>query len=95
MKLTPRPYRTVTFTDDSLSAETQKITIAYDGQTYDFGRFLVTIRFENDRLTIASLEGGRTVEGYPHPHISGDGVPCLGNIGVSLAKLLARKEYRA
>ena len=88
-KLTPKPYAEIVFDETSLRAKTGRIDVDH----YDLGRFEVQIEFDTDRLTISQLEPDRVVEGYGHPHIDPHGSPCLGNIGVSLAKLLALKQY--
>ena len=92
-KLVPRPYAEIDFDESSLRAKTGPIEIDHDGGWYDLGRFEVRIEFDNDRLTITQLVADRIVDGYPHPHVDPHGSPCLGNIGVSLAKLLALKQY--
>ena len=92
-RLVPKPYAEIDFDESSLRAKTGPIEIDHDSGWYDLGRFEVRIEFDNDRLTIAQLVADRIVDGYPHPHIDPHGSPCLGNIGVSLAKLLALKQY--
>ena len=92
-KLVPKPYAEIDFDESSLRAKTGPIEIDHDGGWYDLGRFEVRIEFDNDRLTISQLVTDRIVDGYPHPHVDPHGSPCLGNIGVSLAKLLALKQY--
>ena len=95
MKLTPQPYLSITFDETDLTAETGPIEVDHEGLTYDLGRFQVEIAFTSDTLEITNLELGRIIDGYPHPHVSGSGAPCLGNISLSLSKLLAEKQYVA
>ena len=88
-KLVPKPYAEIDFDESSLRAKTGRVDVDH----YDLGRFEVRIDFDSDRMTITQLVQDRIVDGYPHPHIDMNGSPCLGNIGVSLAKLLALKQY--
>ena len=92
-RLTPRPFAEIDFDEGSLRAKTGPIEIDHDGDWYALGRFLVEISFDKDRLSITQLVQDRIIDSYPHPHIDSSGSPCLGNISVSLAKLLALKQY--
>jgi hypothetical protein len=51
----------------------------------------VTLMIMPDRVRMYS-DSGRT---YPHPHVSADGVPCWGNVGPGIAKLLGEGQYAA
>ena len=93
MKLVPRAYRKITFDDSVLTATTGDVKIKYEGGIYEMGFFEVKIGFDDDRLTITNMDEDKTHGGYQHPHVASDGVPCLGNISISLAKLLALKQY--
>ncbi len=92
-KLMPRPFASIDFDESSLRAQTGRIEINHEGHLFNVGRFEVRIELENDRLTIQQMDPGRVVESHPHPHIDPNGNPCLGNIGVSLAKRRALKQY--
>ena len=35
----------------------------------------------------------RTCNGYQHPHVKGNGVPCLGNAGGSMKNLLEKRQF--
>ena len=93
MRLTPQAYRTITFDETCLTAETNPIEIDHDDFRYDLGRFRIEIGFTNDTLEIRNLEPSRIIDGYHHPHVNNSGNPCLGNISLSLSKLLAGKQY--
>ena len=92
-KLVPKPYTEIDFDESSLRAKTGRIEIDCDNGWYDLGRFEVRIEFDNDRLTINQLVADRIIDGYPHPHVDPHGSPCLGNLLVSLVKLIALKQY--
>ena len=93
MKLTPRAYRSITFDETDLTAETGPVQIDHEGATYDLGRFRIEIGFASDTLEIHNLVPDRIIDGYHHPHVNSSGNPCLGNISLSLAKLLTAKQY--
>jgi hypothetical protein len=93
LKLQPKPYRSITFDDSYIKAETGPIEIVHEDYVYHMGRFEVEIAFTTNSLEIRNLEPDRIVDGYHHPHVSGSGLPCLGNISLSLSKLLAAKQY--
>jgi len=93
LKLQPKPYRSITFDDISLTAATGPIEIVHEDFVYDLGRFEVEICFTTNSLEIRNLEPDRLIDGYHHPHINSSGQPCLGNISLSLTKLLTAKQY--
>ncbi len=93
LKLQPSPFRSITFDDISLTAETGPIEIVHEDYVYDLGRFEIEIAFTTNSLEIRNLEPDRIVDGYHHPHVNSSGQPCLGNISLSLTKLLAAKDY--
>lgn len=93
MRLVPGAYRRIDVSHDPLVAETGPITITHRSHSYDLGRFQVTIDLFSDRLTILNQNADRIRNGYHHPHVDSTGHPCLGNISLSLAKLLTLKQY--
>ena len=93
LKLQPKPFRSITFDDISLTAATGPIEIDHEDYVYDLGRFEVEIAFTTNSLEIRNQESDRIVDGYHHPHVNSSGQPCLGNISLSLTKLLAAKDY--
>ncbi|MFZ4580865.1 MAG: hypothetical protein ACOYOB_20980 [Myxococcota bacterium] len=62
-----------------------------------FGRFgrlgrhlgSFTLQIGPDSVRIYSDKGQR----YPHPHVSSDAVPCWGNLGPPIARLLGERQY--
>ena len=93
MKLIPQVYKTIVFDEFYLKAETNPIEIEFNNYTYEMGRFEIKIGFGNDTLEIRNLEENKCVRGHAHPHVGSDGYPCLGNISVTIDKLLADKQY--
>jgi hypothetical protein len=71
-----------------LSFKTPVVEIEFEDYCYELGPFCVEIPFTGDRIKIKGLDKSRIIDGYAHPHISGDGTPCLGNAGPIIAKLL-------
>lgn len=63
------------------------IFLEYDGCDYSMGAY--TLQIAADTVRIWSDSGNR----YPHPHVSSDGVPCWGNLGPHVAKLLGDRQY--
>ena len=94
MAMVPDALRGLEVEDGRLVATTYPISIEWDSYSYDLGSFRIDIKFENDQVLI-SKHNGKSPEGYPHPHVSAGGIPCWGNVGVSLAKLLAEGQYPA
>ncbi|MBI2633592.1 MAG: hypothetical protein HYW78_04400 [Parcubacteria group bacterium] len=88
--LTVPHIRTVDIKNGVLIAYTDTITIEYDGKIYTIGEFRIEIKL-NGSIKIDNLTNKR--DGYNHPHVSGEGNPCLGNIAESIAKLIARYEF--
>ena len=80
-------YSSIEANDDgSISATTTPITIEYDGWQFPLGRYNISINPKGD-ITIEALELPTDTEN-PHPHVSTDGVPCLGNIAADIPKML-------
>jgi len=81
---------------EKLEVLTTPISIDYGGYLYEFGGFTMELPLGNGQLTIKPTDNDHVVEGYPHPHISSDNVPCLGNIGATVAQLTGEgKLYEA
>jgi len=94
MNLAPRAYDELRVEDDRVVARTYPVIIERDGENWDMGVFQLTIGFDNDEVRITKISGEKP-DGYPHPHVSTSGVPCFGNIGPPLAKMLAEGQYVA
>jgi hypothetical protein len=83
----PAPVQTVDLDYGRLVVVLQPITLNCDGCDYHMGAF--TLQIAADNIRIWSDSGNR----YPHPHVSSDGVPCWGNLGPHIAKLLGERSY--
>ena len=96
-------------TKESISVITDRILIELHGMTrqepqlFDIGAFQLDLFPSGGsgcvKITNLTRRGpsprpeGRS--GFHHPHVSYDGTPCLGTIGSSLPRLIARDEYAA
>ena len=87
VKMLPSPVRTLELDYGKLSVVLCPITLEYDGMDYEMGSF--TLQITTESVRIWSDSGNN----YPHPHVSSDGVPCWGNLGPSIARLLGEREY--
>ena len=94
VKLVPRPYNSIVFDDDGITAKTYGMVVSHGEVCVELGPFVVKIPFESEgELTMWTT--GEEAEGYPHPHVDSDGHPCLGNLGTGVEKLLVEGEYAA
>ena len=94
MKLAPEAFREVDVQGDRIIARTYPVSMDHRDRDYELGAYQVTIRLDADEVLIATLDGEKH-DGFPHPHVSTSGVPCFGNIGPSIAKLLVEGQYAA
>ena len=93
IRMLGKGLRALQIENSTLRASTIPVEIIWDGGRYEMGSYCIHIPLGTGRLTIHLEEGGSKVDGYPHPHISTDGTPCLGNIGGTLAQLLGEGEH--
>ena len=68
---------------------TNMIYIQDKNQWYKIGKFKVVI--QDGTINIDNLTSRK--EGYNHPHVQGNGTPCLGDLQSSLPKLMGNHEY--
>ena len=92
MRLVPEALEKVSFTEHELTLITSEISVFYHGHTYDFGQFEICVRFRDQDLRI-HIHSGRAPRDFPHPHVSTDGVPCLGNLAPGVSRLLGEGDY--
>jgi len=91
-----RSIRALVVGDEKLDVLTAPININYDGYEYEFGSFSLELPLGSGHPIIKPADSTHVVDGYPHPHISSDHVPCLGNIGATVAQLTGEgKLYEA
>jgi hypothetical protein len=86
-KMMPDVVESFDVEDGQLTAHLAPLTLEYEDVEYDMGRYLIQIG--NDTVRIYADKGLR----YPHPHVSSDGVPCWGNLGPAMARLLGERQY--
>ena len=87
LKMVPTPVQTVDLDYGRLVVTLKPMTLETDGSEYHMGTY--TLQIAADNVRIWSDSGNR----YPHPHVSSDGVPCWGNLGPHIAKLLGERCY--
>jgi hypothetical protein len=87
IKMVPSPVQTVDLDYGRLVVTLRPITLTHEDCDYAMGGF--TLQIAADSIRIWSDGGNR----YPHPHVSSDGVPCWGNLGPHVAKLLGERCY--
>jgi hypothetical protein len=86
-KMVPDVVHAFDVENGQLTVHLQPITLEYDDCEYEMGSF--TLQIGPDTVRIYSDKGQR----YPHPHVSSDGVPCWGNLGPPIARLLGERQY--
>ncbi len=87
LKMVPAPVQSVDLDYGRLVVVLKPMKLHHDGFDYEMGTF--TLQISADTARIWSDSGNR----YPHPHVSSDGVPCWGNLGPHIAKLLGERNY--
>lgn len=87
LKMVPAPVQTVDLDYGKLTVVLQPLTLEVDAFDHQMGAY--TLQIATDNVRIWSDSGNR----YPHPHVSSDGVPCWGNLGPHIAKLLGERSY--
>ena len=89
VKMMPSPVVSVEVDYGKLSIVLEPLVLEHDGNEYAMGTYTLTVTA--DKVHIWS-DGGFS---YPHPHVSSDGVPCWGNLGPGIGKLLGEGQYAA
>ncbi len=89
VKMMPSPVVSVEVDYGKLSIVLEPLTLEHDSTDYNMGSYTLTVTA--DKVHIWS-DGGFS---YPHPHVSSDGVPCWGNLGPGIGKLLGEGQYAA
>ena len=87
VRMVPNPVQAVDLDYGKLTVVLKPMTIEDDSYEYQLGTF--TLHISTDNVRIYSDTGKR----YPHPHVSSDGIPCWGNLGPNIAKLLGERQY--
>ncbi len=89
VKMMPSPVVSVEVDYGKLSIVLEPLILEHDSTDYHMGSYTLTVTA--DKVHIWS-DGGFS---YPHPHVSSDGVPCWGNLGPGIGKLLGEGQYAA
>jgi hypothetical protein len=80
----------VTLTGQRLEILTAPVSIRHYGVIYPMGRYLIAVSLLSGTIDIRNVD--RDWE-QPHPHVSTSGEPCLGNLAIGIAKLIAGHQY--
>jgi hypothetical protein len=74
------------YDDGSIIAATSPITIEYGNHKFTLGSYEIKIDAKGD-VRIEAIDEHPNAE-HPHPHVSEDGYPCLGNIAADIPKMI-------
>ena len=89
--MVPRVIQRVRMDDQKLAVTTNPVSVEYEGYPYELGRFEIRVDIPGHQLRVHGLD--QEVGGYSHPHISTDGMCCLGNYGSLIADCLAQQDH--
>lgn len=76
---------------DGIHVTMRPIAIEHDGHTYPMGRFIIRI----SKVGVLSVwnEDRLHPKGVPHPHINGEGTPCMGNATSAVDRAASEHRY--
>jgi len=90
-KMVPEALAGVRVDGDAVALDTHPIDIDFEGGTYALGAFEIRLDLQRSDVRIR-VKNGQEVGGYGHPHVAGDGRPCLGNMTAAVADMLSRAD---
>ena len=73
--------------------ETGPITIRHNGMLHEMGEFTIKMRANARDWNGVSITGTKLRDGTYHPHVSGTGQPCFGNIKPMVGNLIKECEF--
>lgn len=91
-RIRSNPYITgVALVGKGINLTTKPISISSNGKLYPIGRFVIRLAKSGSFFiwNLDRLHPG----GVPHPHISKEGTPCLGNAGSAVTSAFAEYRY--
>lgn len=74
---------------------TKKVVIRHDAVNYNIGKFTIEIDTLGKSGAVRMMNQTRKIDGYSHPHINEEGIPCLGNIKEVIPHMIAGHKYAA
>jgi hypothetical protein len=86
---------TVTFSSGILMIKTDHMNFKYREMWFQGHAYRIIVDTKGGSIKIQSVDGLPLVNGCTHPHLGGDGTPCLGNISKGVYKLLSELEFAA
>jgi len=90
MKLVPGVYAAFRFEGMQIIATTHTIFINHEGYDYEFDPYEVIYDLRTATVSIKGAENDNN--GYIHPHVTGGGSICWGNIGGLVARLAGEMD---
>ena len=90
-QMVPDALASVRIDGEVVVLDTHPIDIDFEGGTYSLGAFEIRLDLHRSDVRIHG-RNGQEVSGYPHPHVAGDGRPCLGNMTAVVADMLGRSD---
>lgn len=74
--------------DDLIKIDLGRVDICYQGKVYDIGYFEMELTLDDDDNNITLINKEGAMDGYYHPHITGSGEPCFGNLSGEVDALI-------
>ncbi|MFH1211477.1 MAG: hypothetical protein V1659_00945 [Candidatus Woesearchaeota archaeon] len=84
-------FTKISFKLNEIVAETPVVYCEHEGKTYMFGRYEMHVSLDSNEVRIYNLT--RQVEGFHHPHVNAQGIPCLGTLSDVIPKYMGRAEF--
>ena len=78
---------------DMVTIDTEHLDFTYKGRVHKGHAYRIVMSPARGAMIIKALDIGKTIDGYIHPHVNSQGVPCLGNIKTGVVKFLTELEF--
>lgn len=85
--------KNVTITADIVVVDTDHMDFTYKGNLYKGHAYRICMSPGRGSLTIVRGDMIETIQGYVHPHVATNGIPCLGNIKKGAYDFLTGFEF--
>jgi hypothetical protein len=84
-------FTRISFKLNEIVAETPVVYCEHQKKTYMLGRYEIHVSLDSNEVRIYNLT--RQVEGFHHPHVNAQGIPCLGTLSDVIPKYMGRAEF--
>ena len=84
-------YTKIDFRLNEIVAETPMVYCQHNDDVYELGEYEIHLPLDNTDIRIYNLT--RQPNGYQHPHVKGDGQPCLGTLSEAIPKHIGRGDF--